>query len=59
MHPDIAYELGELRRSQLLAEAVHQRLVNEAIAARTSQTDHSWEPRRWWRVLRLGDIRPT
>jgi hypothetical protein len=59
MHPDIAYKLGESRRAELLAAAAQQRLVDEAMRARTSRTDRGGTARLRWRVLRVGGISPT
>jgi hypothetical protein len=55
MHPDIAYQLGEFRRADLIADADHHRLVNEARGARRpGGQGRPWAPRNWRRLALLG-----
>jgi hypothetical protein len=51
MHPDIASQLAEFRRAELIAEAAHQPLVREARQAQTGISRGHRGPRRWWWVL--------
>jgi hypothetical protein len=53
MHPDIANQLGEFRRSELFAEAAHQRLVNDTRRAAAGRSGEPGEHRRWWQSLRV------
>jgi hypothetical protein len=59
MHPHIAYELGELRRSELLAEAAHQRLIHSAKGARTASTGRGGHRAPLWWRLRPGALRSS
>jgi hypothetical protein len=51
MHPDIAYQLADHRRAELIAEAAHQRLVREAKQAGGGRGGRHQTTRRWWWAL--------
>lgn len=51
MHSHIAYHLADQRHAELIAEAAHQRLINETRQARTDADGRRRVVRRWWWVL--------
>ena len=53
MHPEIANQLAEFRRAELIAEAAHQPLVREAKQARADRGGQQ-VVRGWRRLVVLG-----
>ena len=51
MHPDIAYQLADHRRAELMAEAAHQRLLRQAKQAGSGRGGRHQTTRRWWSAL--------
>ena len=50
-HPDIAYQLADLRHAELVAAVADQRLVDEAKQARAGLAGQRRLGRRWWWAL--------
>ena len=58
MHSHIAYHLANQRHAELIAEAAHQRLINEARQTRTHPGGQRRSTRRWWWILMPGREAP-
>jgi hypothetical protein len=51
VHPDMANQVAEFRHAELVAQAAHQRLVDEARQGRIGLAGGRRTPHRWWHVL--------
>ena len=51
IHPDIASQLIDQRRIELMAEAAHHRLVRAARQAGAGRASRRQVARRWWQLV--------